>query len=942
MKKLLALVLALVMSMSLVTISNADFNDADEIDYAEAVDVMNAVGVLAGYDNGDFGPKDTLTRAQACKIIAYLDLGQKTADAFIGTGTYFTDVAANAWYAGYVEYCAQAGYVSGVGGGKFAPDEKVTGYQFAKMLLCVLGYDAQIEKLNGADWQINTAKLAADNDIFDGIDVKGSVAYTREQAAKMAFNSLLATMVKYSSKGTIIEGNGITVTTEAAEASAVTGAAPKATAISDKTTTGGAYTVELGEKLYDGKLVKQTETKYGHENRYFTLDGKRVSASVATDTVLCTVNDVSDFTEYYTKGNKEYIGFENETAGAPAAPAVKLYLNGAAQNSGVAYTILSSLDSAIGATYEKTGVIFEFVDTNDNGKYDVVNVIKKSVYTLTGDAATKEVTNNDTQVKVPGVSGMGGFSAANTVENVFGYEGLKKGDVVLAYTSDGDTFIEKAAYVEGVVSGMKDGSKVVVDGTTYKTSGITNAGNTWSADYTNTYKFYLDNAGAIVKAEKVTDNAAKNYAYVLETKWNAAGALDTTNYAQARLLKTDGTSEVVTVSKVNGTKITTSNKDTLIADSPDGRTTFNLVADKFVTYKVSDGKYELTAKTTGTISSAVTGNKANFADSYVGNNATIFLVNTDAANDPEVKVYTGVTALPAVASTTQTGVYVDEGYAKYVYIQATSANISGAVADYVYIPGTGDNYDQLSYTYVPESADGKADDYYLFNAIVNGVAGELKLKTVANNVDTTGDTTADTGVAVNTLYKLVSTDSDSYVDLMTTSGVSSAITTGIAVESGVLKTSTSYKVDDDSIIYYIEEDGTVTEFFAKDYANDDDTDKVFVAETSDSGKIADVVYVFETISAVPAITDYTYTINGVDTKVVTSLTAGGTTSDTVTRLTVGDVVTVSKVSTVEGSWAISGTATVTADGTGTGTVTLTVTAEDGTTTENFTLKFANA
>ena len=81
MKKLLALVLALVMSMSLVTISNAAFKDADKISNKEAVDVMAAVGVLAGYDNGEFGATDTLTRAQACKIIAYLDLGGKTADA---------------------------------------------------------------------------------------------------------------------------------------------------------------------------------------------------------------------------------------------------------------------------------------------------------------------------------------------------------------------------------------------------------------------------------------------------------------------------------------------------------------------------------------------------------------------------------------------------------------------------------------------------------------------------------------------------------------------------------------------------------------------------------------------------------------------------------------------------------------------------------------------
>lgn len=84
MKKLLALVLALVMSMSLVTISNAAFKDADKIDYKEAVDVMNAIGVFVGDENGNFNAKENLTREQAAKIIAYLELGDKTADALVG------------------------------------------------------------------------------------------------------------------------------------------------------------------------------------------------------------------------------------------------------------------------------------------------------------------------------------------------------------------------------------------------------------------------------------------------------------------------------------------------------------------------------------------------------------------------------------------------------------------------------------------------------------------------------------------------------------------------------------------------------------------------------------------------------------------------------------------------------------------------------------------
>ena len=88
MKKLLALVLALVMSMSLVTISNAAFKDADKIDYKEAVDVMNAVGVFIGDEKGNFNAKENLTREQAAKIIAYLELGSKAADALVGSNIF--------------------------------------------------------------------------------------------------------------------------------------------------------------------------------------------------------------------------------------------------------------------------------------------------------------------------------------------------------------------------------------------------------------------------------------------------------------------------------------------------------------------------------------------------------------------------------------------------------------------------------------------------------------------------------------------------------------------------------------------------------------------------------------------------------------------------------------------------------------------------------------
>ena len=213
MKKLLALVLALVMSMSLVTISNAaDFVDAKDIDNKEAVEVMNAIGVLIGDENGKFNPDANLTRAQAAKIICVMLLGQTAADG-LNLKANFSDVSG--WAESYIAYCASQGIVAGVGNGKFDPDGQLTGYQFAKMLLVALGYKADLEGMTGADWQVATAKLALNAGLTDGMSIALSKTLTRDEAAKMAFNTLTATMVEYSNGVNVSTSDGTQVTVNA-------------------------------------------------------------------------------------------------------------------------------------------------------------------------------------------------------------------------------------------------------------------------------------------------------------------------------------------------------------------------------------------------------------------------------------------------------------------------------------------------------------------------------------------------------------------------------------------------------------------------------------------------------------------------------------------------------------------------------------------------------
>ena len=65
-KKVLSLVLALAMALSLMTVAFAkdarDYTDFDEATYKEAVDVMSAIGVIDGMNGTTFAPDGTLTR----------------------------------------------------------------------------------------------------------------------------------------------------------------------------------------------------------------------------------------------------------------------------------------------------------------------------------------------------------------------------------------------------------------------------------------------------------------------------------------------------------------------------------------------------------------------------------------------------------------------------------------------------------------------------------------------------------------------------------------------------------------------------------------------------------------------------------------------------------------------------------------------------------------
>ena len=200
-KKILALVLALVMSFSLMATANA-FTDSDKINdtYEEAVEVLSALKVFQGYDNGSFVPQGSITRAEVATIIYRIVTGD-VEDKQVGIyADYnkFNDVKSTSWYAGYVNFCANAEYIKGYDAKTFGPNDPVTGYQALAMILRAVGYDKNGE-FTGTGWQTQTAAVGKKLGITDNVS-EGTlgVAATREVVAEILFRTIMVPQVEYT------------------------------------------------------------------------------------------------------------------------------------------------------------------------------------------------------------------------------------------------------------------------------------------------------------------------------------------------------------------------------------------------------------------------------------------------------------------------------------------------------------------------------------------------------------------------------------------------------------------------------------------------------------------------------------------------------------------------------------------------------------------------
>ena len=385
--KVLSLVLAVVMLFGMQTFAFTDV--ADTASYAEAVQVLSALDIINGYEDGTFKPEGKITRAEYSAIVCrILDMGDAGANQ---VGGYFTDVTADHWASGYIATASQLGIVNGMGDGTFAPEAEVTYEQSVAMLVRALGYERKAQSMGG--YPTGYMMIANQESITVGTaNTAGGAA--RSTVARLTYNALTVPMMDQTSWGTdekfepIATQSLLWTKLDAVKADATFSTIPVGSDVEDVTLNITSNTVDKVAKAnnysYNGNVKINGVDLVGLQGLMATViidksdetEPKLVTVvSKAGKNVEITVNPVMMKDVNVGDGYVEYY----KTNDDDRTTKIKVPTTGV-----ITYKNLETATyaSAVVAGGNTGDVAYRFVDTDNNGTYETVFVDHEEVFVV--------------------------------------------------------------------------------------------------------------------------------------------------------------------------------------------------------------------------------------------------------------------------------------------------------------------------------------------------------------------------------------------------------------------------------------------------------------------------------------------------------------------------------------------------------------------------------
>ena len=559
-KRALSLLLSstMVLGMLVMGASAAGYKDVDASnDHQEAIEVLQAVGIMTGDQNGNFNPDGSITRNEMAVIMAHLlNLDY---DYYRGTNP-FTDVPE--WAAPYVAACAAEGVVAGIGNGQFGGDQKVTAAQASLMIMKALGYFQNAEDF-GTDWQVATIRQASYINLFDQIDASAESALTRAQVAQLVLNGLQSDMVYFTGDKGIQIGD-VTVGYKAEYTSKTSSDKKYNTLVSGKTDIAnqGQYYVQLGEELYDGQLRKAADAD-DFDRPAFTWSYKAQKIGTYVDWSLLVK-------EYTTAVTGEDL-YNVLTSSAIKKYDFAYYVDGKTSDKIKTSNMIRTND----AKYDTTGngaLTQVFVDNED----EEITITTINTYLAQATADYNEKKEN-LSLAVKQDDGYVFNTTTVSLADIAGIEKYKEEDFVVvnvAEASNGKydivTVADPEVMTDTTLTKYSTASYLVADGTQYD---YAKKGTVYNADplkeynktaLTNyTYNVYLDKYGYVIGTEVYSGEA--NYLFLTGYDLNGSNLAVTTADAGAIFL--DGTFSEIKID-VSATQDNL-DEDTQNADYPD-------------------------------------------------------------------------------------------------------------------------------------------------------------------------------------------------------------------------------------------------------------------------------------------------------------------------------------------------------------------------------------
>ena len=607
-KRTLSLVLAALMLMSMMVVgagaASKDFTDSDEIQHKEAVEVMVALNVVSGKDDGSyFAPNDTFTREEMAKVVSYVMNGG--VEPVVGTKVTptYSDIK-GIWSEKYIEYCTSMGIINGDGAGKFNPTGTLTAEQAAKMFLTAMGYNANVFGFTGNDWAINVGRYANEAGLYKNLgDVVPSQPISRDDACQMAYNAIQGTMMKRSWSQDLTTGQLTetyvpwlhddtrntphTLLLDKFDGTIELGYVTDFSYDSTKaqwTYDFGTSALFGGKAIDDNKAISVASLKstvdytgfYGQQVKviYNINDNEQVYGVYANDSSVIVegaTGNVEDFNN--TADTVTVAGTDYKLNGD--ASTIDVY-NFGTGDSGLNLDALKA--NATGSNLD--AYTFKMVDNTSDGKIDAVIRTPMTV------AKINYVGKDSVQ--------FGSNVGTQKLDDLVTYDGFAAGDWVCFINAGNavysDNTIQKIELQTAAVSGVRGGASASKY-TEYQINGewLAGSGNTTysglieKADVNDTVEYV--SLGSTIFYAKIVDIAAtsKNIAMVVTAGVQSVDIPDVTGTdLKAKLLLADGTTTTVTISKIDNA-----------AKTFDDVTELQGMIGTLVTYRVDGSNYEL-------------------------------------------------------------------------------------------------------------------------------------------------------------------------------------------------------------------------------------------------------------------------------------------------------------------------------------------------------------